>query len=227
MSLQTIIDSATNIQINRSKLVAQSISRSGRILTASRNWANPFRLTISPKPIWLWSDYRDEFETIFNYDRYTEHTIYLSNFGQTKTDLDWISEYRGTAPHTLYVLDNFVVDAAGITGTTINLDYSGNTTTNNGKYIVRKGDWIRPTDHDYPYQVTADVQIATGVTDYAVQIHRGYIPESGYTPAGKTVTVGRAAAKLFVKVTKLPALSFINKGLVQFTGDFELIEVIQ
>ena len=50
--LQDIINSAVNIDFNRTKLVAQNISRSGRVSAASRNWANPYRFTVTPKPIW-------------------------------------------------------------------------------------------------------------------------------------------------------------------------------
>jgi hypothetical protein len=65
MALQDIINTASNIEINRSKLVAQTVSRSGRISVASRNWANPFRFTVTPKPVWTYTEYRAIFEPIF------------------------------------------------------------------------------------------------------------------------------------------------------------------
>jgi hypothetical protein len=58
MALQDIINSAVNVEVNRSKLVAQTVSRSGRISVASRNWTNPFRFVITPKPVWTAAEYR-------------------------------------------------------------------------------------------------------------------------------------------------------------------------
>jgi len=75
--LQDIIDSAVNIELNRSKLIAQTISRSGRISTASRNWANPYRFTVTPKPIWQYSEVRSVLEAIYRNDRYETVTITL------------------------------------------------------------------------------------------------------------------------------------------------------
>jgi len=225
MSLQTIIDSAVNIEINRSKLIAQSISRSGRLLTASRNWANPFRFTVTPKPIWTWDTTTQAvFASIFDNDRHTESAIYLSYVDNGP--LQWLTNYKGTLDSTDdEVLDDMTV-ASTPTTASISLTYSGNSTTNNGKYIVRKGDWIRPTDHRYPYQATTDVQISTGVSSYAIPIHRGYIKQSGYTVTGKTLAIGDGAARFYVQVSKLPTMRFIYKDLVELTGDFEIIEVI-
>ena len=78
--LQDVIDTATNIEFNRSKLVAQTISRSGRISTASRNWANPYRFTVTPKPIWKYSDTRAILESIYRNDRYNTTTIYFGDY---------------------------------------------------------------------------------------------------------------------------------------------------
>jgi hypothetical protein len=100
MALQDIINTASNIEINRSKLVAQTVSRSGRISVASRNWANPFRFTVTPKPVWTYTEYRAIFEPIFTSDRYTTQSIALTNFNTstgalTQTGMDWITEYQG------------------------------------------------------------------------------------------------------------------------------------
>ena len=78
--LQDIIDSAVNIDINRSKLIAQTLSRSGRLSTASRNWANPYRITVSPRPVWEYNNVRGMIETIYRNDRYISTTISLGNY---------------------------------------------------------------------------------------------------------------------------------------------------
>lgn len=225
MSLQKIIDSAVNITVNRTKLIAQSVSRSGRLLTASRNWANPYRFSVTPKPIWTWdTTTQGIFATVFDNDRYTEDSILLSyvNGGP----MVWMTQYRGT----LDVNDNDVLDDITVTseptGAAIAVTYAGNSALNAGRYIVRKGDWIRPTNHRYPYQATTDQQIVSGTSSYSIAIHRGYITQGGYTATGNTVQVGDAAARFYVQVTGLPKLSYSYKNLVELDGNFELIEVV-
>lgn len=83
--LQDIVDSAVNIEINRNKLVAQTLSRSGRLSTASRNWANPYRITVTPKPIWLYSEVRAMIEVIYRNDRYTATTISLGDYASSQS----------------------------------------------------------------------------------------------------------------------------------------------
>lgn len=225
MSLQSIIDSAVSIEVNRNKLVAQSLSRSGRLLTATRNWANPYRFTVTPKPIWTWdTTTQGVFATVFDNDRYTESSIYLSYISGGA--LEWLTSYKGQLDtNNNDILDDMTI-ASEPTTASLALTYAGNATTNNGKYVVRKGDWIRPLNHRYPYQVTADVQIQTGVTSYTVNIHRGYIVQSAYTATGQTLNIGDGAARFYVQVARLPTMRFLYKNLVELTGDFELVEVI-
>lgn len=78
--LQDIIDTAVNIDINRTKLVAQNISRSGRVSAASRNWANPYRFTVTPKPVWEYDDARALIEVIYRNDRYETTPIYFGDY---------------------------------------------------------------------------------------------------------------------------------------------------
>jgi hypothetical protein len=225
MSIQNIVDTATSIEINRSKLVAQSISRSGRLLTATRNWANPYRFVITPKPIWSWdTTTQGIFGVLFDNDRHIEDSFYLSQ--TSGGPLEWMTSYKGTLDATNNdVLDDMTV-ASEPTGASITMTYAGNSATNAGRYIVRKGDWIRPTDHRYPYQATADQVIINGTTSYTISVHRGWIAQSGYTAAGKTVQIGDAAARFYVQVTKLPQMRFINKNFVELTDNIELIEVV-
>ena len=100
MALQDIINSAVNIEVNRSKLIAQTISRNGRISVASRNWNNPFRFVVTPKPVWSYDDYRAQFEPLFNNDRFASQTFALTDFNvSTGASLspgsDWLTEYQG------------------------------------------------------------------------------------------------------------------------------------
>jgi hypothetical protein len=86
--LQDVVDTAVNIEFNRSKLVAQTISRSGRISTASRNWANPYRFTVTPKPVWEYADARAMIESIYRNDRYETAFIYFGNYPTSQTTVN-------------------------------------------------------------------------------------------------------------------------------------------
>ena len=83
--IQDVVDTAVNIEFNRSKLVAQTISRSGRISTASRNWANPYRFTVTPKPVWEYAAARAMIETIYTNDRYQTASIYFGDYPKGQT----------------------------------------------------------------------------------------------------------------------------------------------
>lgn len=171
MALQDIIDTATNIEINRSKLVAQTVSRSGRISTASRNWANPFRFIVTPKPIWTASEYRAAFAELLDKDRYEPMGFYLNNISQTTglaiLDNSWMINYQGggDVSSNNNTLDNYGPNTA-TSGTSIILNYTTGTPVA-GSYIVKKGDYVRITLSRYPHIATADVLVpstATGIT---------------------------------------------------------------
>ena len=169
MALQDIIDTAPNIEVNRSKLVAQTVSRSGRISTASRNWANPFRFTVTPKPVWSYTEYQSIFEPIFNNDRYLPSRINLTNYDATTgaliaTGMTWLTEYQGD----LDTNDNGTLDnttASSAQGTRIIITLGGTPTAND--YIFKQGDYVRLAQNIYPYIVTDDIivpTVATGIT---------------------------------------------------------------
>ena len=138
MALQDIIDSAVNVEVNRSKLVAQTISRSGRISTASRNWANPFRFVVTPKPVWSASEYRSVFAALLDNDRYLPHGFYLNNVDATQFQADlgnsWMVNYQGDGDLVGGFTKTFVSGGASgaftvtlnnVTGLTIGMYISG------------------------------------------------------------------------------------------------------
>jgi hypothetical protein len=193
MSLQQIIDTAVNVEVNRSKLVAQTISRSGRISTASRNWANPFRFTVTPKPVWAASEYRAAFSSLLENDKYLPHGFYLNNIDPTtfRADLgnSWMVNYQGGADASSG--GNNAIDSYSATsqtsGAMICLTNVNSTTIGAGTYIVKEGDYIRPVAYRYSYIATADVVIPTAASAIAGVVQ----------PAGVTVTLQPAVAGVF------------------------------
>lgn len=169
MSLQQIIDSAVNIEINRSKLVAQTLSRSGRISTASRNWANPFRFTVTPKPIWTAAEYRSVFAELLDNDKYLPYGFYLNNVDAT-TRLailgnSWMVNYQGNADVSTNdnSLDSYQATSQ-TSGAMICLTNVNSTTITAGTYLVKQGDYLRLSNYRYPYIATDDVVIPTAAT---------------------------------------------------------------
>lgn len=169
MALQDIIDTAVNVEVNRSKLVAQNVSRSGRISVASRNWANPFRFVVTPKPIWTASEYREVFEPLLNGDKYTTQSILLNNINNStflaNLGNSWMINYQGNADVSLNNnnIDSYEATSA-TSGTRIVLSNINSTTITAGTYLVKAGDYIRPSVTRYPHIATADVIIPTAFT---------------------------------------------------------------
>jgi hypothetical protein len=224
MALQDIINSAVNIEINRSKLIAQNVSRSGRLSVASRNWANPFRFTITPKPIWTASEYRSVFEPIFTADRYATQVIDLTDHNTstgaiTATGMSWLTAYQGGLDSAGDgTLDSYT--ATSMTGTSLTLTKSGSPTV--GTYIFKAGDYLRISGGSYPYIVSTDVQVSGSATA-VVTTHRGKLQTFS---SGTAVFVGQRAAVFNVVVTKLPQIKYLPGQFVEFTSDFELVEEI-
>ena len=225
MALQDIIDTAVSIEVNRSKLIAQTMSRSGRISVASRNWANPFRFVVTPKPIWRYDEYRAIFEPIFTADRFSSQSIALTNYNTSTgaviaTDMLWLTQYQGGLDSNN---DGALSDytATSKSDNALTITKSGTPTV--GTYIVKAGDYLRIDGATYPYIVSADVQVSASSTA-TITLHRGML-ESFST--GATIFVGHRAARFNVKVTKLPQIKFLPGKLVEFTSDFELAEAIE
>lgn len=215
MTMQSIINSAQSIEVSRPALVATSMSRSGRLFTGTRNWAKPWRFIISPKPVWTISTARSVIESVMTADKHTEQTVYLGQGGAS-----WTTAYQGAVGTTGGALNG--ISCTSATGTTLTIAYTG---LSNGTVIFRVGDIIQPNGHRYPYVVTSEVT-ATGATGSAtVNLNRGYLPQTGYTLSGSSLLVGTACSWR-VKTSTLPTYKFIPGQLVEFTGEFELIESI-
>jgi len=184
MSLQQIVNTAVNIEINRARLVAQTVSRSGRISVSSRNWTNPFRFTITPKPVWTAAEYREVFAELLDSDRYLPMTFtlndvdpvtFLPNLGNK-----WMIPYQGGADVSA---NNGTIDSYAATadssGSKIVLTNVNSTTITAGTYLVKKGDYLRPAGYRYPYIATADVVIPTAAASVTGVVQ----------PAGVTISL--------------------------------------
>jgi hypothetical protein len=214
MSLQTIIDRAQSIEIDRRRVVGQTISRSQRIKTAERASAQPWKFTVTPPGYLSWASSRDIVEVIDQADRVDEYTIKLSN----TAGMNYITEYRGAL--TPVQLETITIQTVSTNTFTItNLPTVASNTV-----MFRPGDFIQPANSRYPYTVTETV--TRGVTSSTnVTLNRNVITSESINLANQTLKVANSCSWRVV-VSGLPTYQLTPMRLVQYTGNFELIERI-
>ena len=214
MGLQTIIDNATFVTIDYNKVAAQSISRSGRLLTAEIASAVPFNLTVGMHNGLQYSQNRALLAELGSLDITAEEEV---DIGRTNTGLNYLTAYQGDSTGIASVT---CVSASGKT-LTVNATNAGS-----GTYLFKKGDFIQPGGaYRYPYIVTADVAHTTS-SSVAVSIHRTFIPQSGYTLSSAALVTG-VNCDFYFKMISKPSYSVIPHDRVVFNSDFELVEVIR
>jgi len=221
MSLQKIIDSAQSIEISRQALVSSTTSRSGRLITASRNWSKPWSFTVVPKPYWRYSELKPIMEAILLRDRFAEHTIRL---GQTP-GAEWMVKFDGAA---LGGASGVTVNGAGTGGTTMVLNLgTANAGFSTGTVMFRAGDIIQPAGQRYPYVVAEDAlqPVSHTATDtITLTINRGILPTT-LNINNATILQGKDCSWI-VKITTLPKMQYLPGELAQFTGEFEILESV-
>lgn len=214
--LQTIINSAQDIDISRASMVATSVSRSGRLLTAARNWVKPWKFTVSARPYWHYdADTRAMIEEIMTLDRHTEKTIHLGNNAGSA----WTIAYQGAG---VFGATGFTFNAASAgTNLVLNLG-TANAALSTGTVLFRAGDIVQAAGDRYPYVVTALVTKPASGTTVTLVTNRGLITSAD--PG--TQMVAGVNCSWVVKVSKLPTTRLLPGRLVEFTSEFELVESV-
>ena len=216
MSLQQFINTAQSIEFARAETVANSVSRSGRIIAQTRNSVKPWQFKVIPAAYLKWSTNRAAIEAVLKADRAEEQTISL---GATAGS-SWLVDYQGAVTVTSGVLDDITCSSASGNTLTINVSAIAD-----GTVIFQPGDLIQPVDHRYPYTVTEQVVKTVGENTATVKLNRGYIAQSGYTLSGKGIKVGPACT-FRVIATNLPGVRYLPGQLVEFTSEMQLVEVV-
>lgn len=217
MSLQTIVDNATYVTIYRKKIAGQSISRSGRLLTAEVVSAVPYQFTSGMHSGLQYSTNRGLTEDLNALDVTEEATI---DIGTTNTGLAYITAYMGDL--TPAQIAQITVTSAS--GTSLVLNTSSVTGGPSG-YVVKKGDYIQlGSGYRYPYQATADV--AWNASSVTVPLSRAFIPQDSYTVSGKSIVVG-SDVTWKVKLLNKPKYSVMPGDILQFDSEFEYLEFIR
>jgi len=215
MSIQTIVDNAQFITIDKTKLSAQTISRSGRVLTSEVSTSMPYRFTVGMHDGLKYSTNRGVLEELDRLDRTEEESI---NIGTSNTGLSYITAYQGgilSGSLSLVSVSgaNITVNASGVIG---------------AGTLFKKGDYIQPAGstgtYRYPYQVTADVAFSTG-TSVVIPVHRPVISQTGVGLTSGTINYG-SAVTFTVKMMKKPLYSVVPHDLIAWDSEFQLIEII-
>lgn len=230
MSLQTFINSAQSIEFGRADTVATSVSRSGRVITQTRNTVKPWTFKVVPAQLFAWNAYRGAIEAVLTRDRHTEHEIQI---GAT-TGSSWLTDYQGSLPVVSGVAQHIFVTAFANNSVTIDVSSAS---IADGTVVFRAGDLIQPagtgTDgltYRYPYAVTTDVVKNTGNTTKTFTVNRGIIAQANYNGTSATnnqnkLRVGSACTWRVI-MTTMPAVRYVPGRLVEFTGEMELLEMV-
>lgn len=221
MGIQTIIDNATYITVDYKKVAAQSISRSGRLLTAEIASAVPFSFTIGMHEGLTYSQNRDLLSDLGVLDITEEEVV---DFGGTNTGLSYVTAYQGDmTPSQIASIQTATTNA--FSGKTINL----NTTfvAGGAGVLFKKGDFIQidPTNGRYPYIVTEDVNFSSS-SSLSIPVHRTVIPQDGLVSTSRAIAVG-VDVDFRVKMVSKPTYNIMPHDRIRFNSDFELVEVIR
>ena len=216
MTLQVIIDSANSIEFDRRRIVSTSISRSQRIKTAERLTAQPWTFKITPAGAFKYGDNRGVLEVLYLNERTTEYTVRLAN----NPKLSYLTQYRGDlSTEQRTVLRTTATSTASITIDTLPA-IAGDITT--ATYVFKAGDFVQPANSRYPYTVTADVQRGSGTT-VSLPLNRAIITSENTTITNQTLLIGTDTTMRLL-VVDLPAYHLVPGGIVQFSGDFRVVE---
>ena len=217
MGIQTIIDNATYLTINKRKVAGSTVSRSGHLKTADRG-VNFYQFTVGMHPGLTYSTNRDVLEDLDTQDIVTEANVSLTN----NTNQNYLTSYLGNISQSS--LDNITM--VGHNGANLYINCSSG--VSGSGTMFKKGDYIQPegntSTYRYPYQVTSDVAFSTGA-NVTVPVHRGVITQDGVALTSGGIRVGNDV-RFHLKATKMPTYTVVPHDRIEFTGDFEFMEVI-
>lgn len=224
MSLQSIINSSTNIRIERPSMVSQQMTRSGRLISNAVPTHRPWRFSVSYRPAQRYSDARGMMELIDYLDRlYTEDI----DIGYSNPKLDYITGYQGTMPQTA---QNCVMTSSNEYSTSITIQTPSDYNSEQG-LLFAQGDFIQPgktSGYPYAYTVVADVDAPAPGGQVDVFIHRPFIPDNypfNNSFIGQPIAVG-TDCRFRVQVVSKPSTQIQVDKFLGLEGEFVLQEVI-
>ena len=217
MGIQTIIDNATFLTINKRKVAGSTVSRSGHLKTSDRG-VNFYQFTVGMHPGLTYSTSRAILEDLDTQDIITEANVSLTN----NSNQNYLTAYQGDIAQAQ--LDNITM--VGHNGA--NLYINTLAATGSGT-LFKKGDFIQPkgntSTYRYPYQVTADVNFGSPAANVTVPVHRGVLTQTGVALTSGGIRVGNDV-RFHLQATKMPTYTVVPHDRIEFSSEFEFMEVI-
>lgn len=213
-AIQTLLDNATSIAVDKSYPTAISMSRGQRLKTQSRG-PSIYRFSVGLNPALKYEENRD---LLAEYDvtgRNIEEEVTLSNVSGGS----WIMDYQGgITAGTVTVVDagesNIYVDCSGIT--------AGSGT------LFKTGDYIQPEGNTggyrYPYQVTSDIAFSTAA-NVRIPVHRPIISQDGVALTSGDLKYGTDCT-FRVKMINNPQYMIVPGRYINWTSEMLLSEVL-
>lgn len=210
MSLQTIINSCSTIQIDRRRVVAVQFTRSEIAKLDSTPTRNPWKFALTIQALLPYDTNRALIEEIDRLDSNTYEDVKFDHFG-------WMFAYQGDMTQA----QRDALRVSAFTGTTLTLGTLPSIPANS--YLFKKGDIIQIADYPYPFSVTADVPRGGSAT-VNITVHRGNFITASV--ANKAVAVGKDCT-FRVFAPSMPTYRLVPGGrtaLIEWTSDFQLCE---
>ena len=217
--IQTLLNGATSLTIDKRKPTAVTISRGQHLKTQSRApMVYKFVVGLNPGLRYDLDGNRGLLEEYDETGRTTEERVSLSNVSGSAYLMDYQGGLTGSDQSALQMT---AATVAG--GDEIVIDVSSTIATS-GTVVVEKGDYIQPINSRYPYQATQQVLRGVGTT-VTVRVSRAIISETGYSYTGNSVVLG-GNCKFTVKMVEQPTYGIIPGRYIQWNGDMALMEVL-
>ena len=209
---QYIFDNAESISIDKSPVVAQSVSRDATVRSVKRS-GDTWKFTVKLPNGIRWSDQRPYIQEFENLDRYTTDTIQLNNAGYT----GWLNKYLGdsttTTGWTAQVHPSQSDRLQFVSFGAYSPDASGET-------VLRAGDIIQLRTKNV-YQVKSDVVYSTGNQTPDILVNRVPLETTGTT---YDLDIG-PLAQWDVVCTQFPNWTIFARDQVSWSGAFVFYEV--
>lgn len=215
MSLQTIIDLAETIKINRRKVSGIQYTRSEIVRTSETPTRNPWKFTVTVNARLPYSAARALLESLDKMDKVVPEEITFSN----SPGLDWVFKYRGVM--TNGQINDLLVEKFGdATSSYSELVLQNLPQLSANAVLFRAGDVIQIDSYPYPFSITEDVLRGTAST-VVLKTHRPNFIKDDLSMRG--VLVGNDV-RFKLLCTNMPTYTIMPGQLVQFDSEFQLYE---
>ena len=222
MSIQSIINIAETIQINRRKVVGIQYTRNEIARVSELVTRNPWRMTVQVSALLDYSNstVRAVLEELDRKDRKLPEEITFAD----NPKLSWMFAYQGaltSAERSALRVQSF--GGGGLAYNSLVLTGLPTTGPNSlpSAVLFRKGDIIQVGGYPYPFTVQNTTVLRGSSNTVSITTHRENFISTSLVNA--SVVIG-PSVEFNMLCTNMPTYTFVNKNLVKFDSSFELYE---